>query len=246
MAPPTPCRARAAISASMLGAMAAIAEPKVKIASPTRNMRLRPNRSPRAAPVMSSTAKVSVYALTVHSRPLSEAPRSCLITGSAVVTTRLSSDTMNTATDATTNVQIVIAFCDISLNSPDSDFANLVVTYLLGQIKRDSSAMRTGRYPCFTLRQLSLDLLPLGIGQADASPSPHRPRLRSRAAPTFMSMPNREPFAHLPDHWRRRPTARSARGAMNSSRTTSRTSSSSHATYACNCIMRRLRSCTRW
>ena len=60
MAPPTPCRARAAMSASMLGAMAAIAEPKVKIASPTRNIRLRPNRSPRAAPVMSRTANVRV------------------------------------------------------------------------------------------------------------------------------------------------------------------------------------------
>ena len=60
MAPPTPCRARAAMSVSMLGAIAAIAEPKVKIASPTRNMRLRPNRSPSAAPVMSSTANVRV------------------------------------------------------------------------------------------------------------------------------------------------------------------------------------------
>ena len=31
-----------------------------------------------------------------------------LITGSAVVTTRLSSETMNTAADVTTNVQIVM------------------------------------------------------------------------------------------------------------------------------------------
>ncbi len=109
IAPPTPCRALAATSASMPGASAAAAEPTVKIARPTRNIRLRPNRSPSAAPVRSRTAKVNVYALTVHSSPCSEAPRSCLITGSAVVTTRLSSDTMKMATLVTTKVQKVAA-----------------------------------------------------------------------------------------------------------------------------------------
>ena len=65
----------------------------------------------------SKTAKVSVYALTVHSRPWSEAPRSCLITGSAVVTTRLSSETMNTATEVTMKVQMVIALVLMSVIS---------------------------------------------------------------------------------------------------------------------------------
>ena len=51
MAPPTPCSARAAISTPMLGATAAKAEPTVKTPRPTMNMRLRPNRSPSAAPV---------------------------------------------------------------------------------------------------------------------------------------------------------------------------------------------------
>ena len=60
MAPPTPCRARAAMRAPMLGATAAAAEPSVKMPRPTRNMRLRPKRSPSAAPVSRSTAKVSV------------------------------------------------------------------------------------------------------------------------------------------------------------------------------------------
>ena len=59
-APPTPCRARAAMSVSMLGASAASAEPSVNTARPMPNMRLRPKRSPSAAPVSSSTAKVSV------------------------------------------------------------------------------------------------------------------------------------------------------------------------------------------
>ena len=60
IAPPKPWTARATISASIEGASAAAAEPAVKIASPITNMRRRPKRSPRAAPVIRKTAKVSV------------------------------------------------------------------------------------------------------------------------------------------------------------------------------------------
>ena len=60
MAAPTPWTARAAISESMPGAMAAAADAPVKTVMPTRKSRRRPNRSPRAAPNISSTAKVSV------------------------------------------------------------------------------------------------------------------------------------------------------------------------------------------
>ncbi len=59
-APPAPCTARAATSAPMLGASAAAAEPTVKTANPSANMRRRPKRSPSAAPVSSRTAKLSV------------------------------------------------------------------------------------------------------------------------------------------------------------------------------------------
>ena len=79
----------------------------MKIARPMPNSRRRPKRSPSAAPVISSTAKVSVYALTVHSSPLRLASRSLRITGSAVVTTRLSSVVMNSAREVIANVQIV-------------------------------------------------------------------------------------------------------------------------------------------
>jgi hypothetical protein len=44
----------------MPGASAAAADPAVNRASPAVNIRRRPNRSPSAAPVSSSTAKVSV------------------------------------------------------------------------------------------------------------------------------------------------------------------------------------------
>jgi hypothetical protein len=50
---------------------------------------------------------VGVYALTVHSRLSIEACRSLRITGRAVVTTRLSSVAMKTATDVIANVQRV-------------------------------------------------------------------------------------------------------------------------------------------
>ena len=56
MAPPTPCTARAAMSVWMSGASAARAEAPVKMARPITNSRRRPKRSPRAAPVSSSTA----------------------------------------------------------------------------------------------------------------------------------------------------------------------------------------------
>jgi len=107
IAPPTPWRARAATSASIEGASAAAAEASVKITSPIENIRLRPNRSPSAAPVRSSTAKVRVYALTVHSRLSMPAPRSFRITGRAVVTTRLSRVTTTRASEVTANVHSV-------------------------------------------------------------------------------------------------------------------------------------------
>jgi hypothetical protein len=53
-------------SARIDGASAAAAEATVKIAMPIASSRRRPKRSPSAAPVNSSTANVSVYALTVH------------------------------------------------------------------------------------------------------------------------------------------------------------------------------------
>jgi hypothetical protein len=74
---------------------------------PTTNRRRLPNRSPSAAPVRSSTANVRVYAFTVHSSSCRLAPRSRRITGSAVVTTRLSSVTMKRATEVMAKVQSI-------------------------------------------------------------------------------------------------------------------------------------------
>ena len=113
IAPPIPWTARAAISASIEGASAAAADAAVNRLSPTMNMRRRPKRSPRAAPVRRKTAKVSVYAFTVHSSCSIVASRSVRITGSAVETTRLSSTTMNSATEVIANVQSVFVFACI-------------------------------------------------------------------------------------------------------------------------------------
>jgi len=49
IAAPNPCAARAAISQSADGARAAAAEAAVNRPTPIMNIRLRPNRSPRAA-----------------------------------------------------------------------------------------------------------------------------------------------------------------------------------------------------
>ncbi len=59
-APPTPWMARARMSSLDVEERAAYADPAVNRTMPMMNMRLRPNRSPSAAPVSSSTAKVSV------------------------------------------------------------------------------------------------------------------------------------------------------------------------------------------
>ena len=107
MAAPRPCSARAAISASVDAASAAAADATVKIEMPTANILLRPSRSPRAAPVRRSTAKLSVYALTVHSSSSSVAPRSSRMLTRAFVTTRLSSVTMKSATETIASVQML-------------------------------------------------------------------------------------------------------------------------------------------
>jgi len=60
IAAPTPWMARAAISTPMLGASAEAALPAVNTVTPMISRRRRPNRSPSAAPVSSSTAKVIV------------------------------------------------------------------------------------------------------------------------------------------------------------------------------------------
>ncbi|GAB3976922.1 hypothetical protein GCM10029978_065160 [Actinoallomurus acanthiterrae] len=57
-AAPHPWTARATISQAMPGAVAHAAEAAVNSPSPAANIRLRPNRSPSAAPVIRSTAKL--------------------------------------------------------------------------------------------------------------------------------------------------------------------------------------------
>ena len=93
----------------MVGASAAAAEAAVKMKIPIANNRRRPKRSPSAAPVRSSTANVSVYAFTNHWRLSSDAWRSVRITGRAVLTTRLSSVTMKSASEVIANVHHVWA-----------------------------------------------------------------------------------------------------------------------------------------
>ena len=59
-AAPTPWTARANTNHPTVGDTAAAADATVNSVSPDRNIRRLPNRSPRAAPVSRSTAKVRV------------------------------------------------------------------------------------------------------------------------------------------------------------------------------------------
>ena len=101
-AAPTPCTARARMSIHGSVASALAAEASVKIVMPARNTVRRPKRSPRATAMSMKAAKLRVYALTTHCSSSMEAPRSLEITGSALVTTRLSSVAMNIGRDAAT------------------------------------------------------------------------------------------------------------------------------------------------
>src|SRR6266540_1625946 len=108
-AAPAPWNVRAAMSTSTDGASAHAAEATVNSPSPAAKTRRRPYRSPRAAPVISSTAKQRTYALTVHSRSSNEAPRSRWIVLKAVATTSMSSTTMNEARALSPRTQRCVA-----------------------------------------------------------------------------------------------------------------------------------------
>jgi hypothetical protein len=58
-APPTPCRTRAAISVSMFGASPHSSDATANQLTPTRKIRLRPNRSPSDPPSRISAARLS-------------------------------------------------------------------------------------------------------------------------------------------------------------------------------------------
>src|SRR6266540_566347 len=96
------------IRASASG-MTKAAPATVNSPSPAAKTRRRPYRSPRAAPVISSTAKQRTYALTVHSRSSNEAPRSRWIVLKAVATTSMSSTTMNEARALSPRTQRCVA-----------------------------------------------------------------------------------------------------------------------------------------
>ncbi|MCP3819724.1 hypothetical protein NLX86_16950 [Streptomyces sp. A3M-1-3] len=97
------------MSASTLPASAHAADAVTKSPSPAANMRRRPNRSPSAAAVISSTAKLKLYALTVHSRSSIEEPRSSRMVCSAVDTTGVSSAAIREATEARARTRALAA-----------------------------------------------------------------------------------------------------------------------------------------
>ncbi len=118
-AAPAPCAARAAISARMLVDSAQATDEAMNSAMPAANRRRRPNRSPSAAPVSSSTAKLRLKALTVHCSASIGAPKSARRVASAAVNTWVSSATMKDASAVTPSTQffssLALASCIASL-----------------------------------------------------------------------------------------------------------------------------------
>ena len=96
-AAPLPCSRRPTTSQVCVCAKPMNALLQANTTTPMRNTVRRPKMSPRRPPVTSRTAKASVYALTVHSRPAIDASRSRWMDGRATFTAVLSSITMNSA-----------------------------------------------------------------------------------------------------------------------------------------------------
>ena len=120
-APPMPCTARAAISISGVVATAHAADAAANSAMPAVKTRLRPKRSPRATAIRMKLAKDSEYALMNHWRSSMDAPSDSCMTGSALVTTRLSRVAMNAGSEAAAMIKptglrvVVMLFSPYSL-----------------------------------------------------------------------------------------------------------------------------------
>jgi len=75
-----------------------MAEPSVNTASAVRKIRFVPMRSPSQPDAGIHTARLSRYAVTTHSRPVSLAPNSLPIVGNATLTMVMSRTSMKTPT----------------------------------------------------------------------------------------------------------------------------------------------------
>ena len=102
-APPRPWMKRATISTAWSSANPHSAEAAVKIATPVRNTRLRPMRSPSRPASSRKLPNAIMYALTTQLRSDCEKPRSSWIRGSATLTTEPSSAFISIARHTTTS-----------------------------------------------------------------------------------------------------------------------------------------------
>src|SRR5262249_55911423 len=124
-AAPAPCTARAAIRKPTFVLRAHAADASENRPSPNTNVRLRPKRSPSAEAVISSTAKLRLYALTVHSSSPIDARKCRRTVLSAVATTTVSSAAIIDAMPVrrTTHVLLLRVNCvRVGMRSPSVVF----------------------------------------------------------------------------------------------------------------------------
>src|SRR6476469_7366033 len=111
-AAPSPCTARLMTRTSTFPANPAASEATVKIDSPLRNSRFRPQTSASRPPASSRLANTRMYELTTHSSPEVVRCKSRSMTGMATLTMLLSRYVMKVARATATNVQ-----CDRSADT---------------------------------------------------------------------------------------------------------------------------------
>ena len=104
-AAPTPCKARAAISAPGFGASPQAIDANAKTLTPIIKIRRRPKRSPAAPPISSNADMHSVYALITHCIAESEVFKSASMRGNATLTTDSSTKAIVDASTAQMSTQ---------------------------------------------------------------------------------------------------------------------------------------------
>src|SRR4051812_37827732 len=212
-AAPSPCRARAPISAPSLHASPESSEAAVKITSPTTKTRRRPTRSATRPPSRRKPPNISAYALTTHCRFSCEKPRSAWIEGSATFTIAMSRTTMNCtprSSASTIHLRSFDAIIGVVLSFLKRSLARLKIK--LQNCKYDLVYRKRTGYPDDDRDQKIRPVLsdgprPLPRGRSLGAPD----RARAAARPQALHRPVQRAAGHRHEHPRDAPSRPGAR-----------------------------------
>ena len=103
-ASPIPCTTRAMMTTNGMEILPAVADAAANVASPIRNARLRPHRSPNFAPLTRNAASANGYPSMINGSSQLRGERSLLSAGSAVLRMVTSRPPRKTAQSSTVSV----------------------------------------------------------------------------------------------------------------------------------------------